>query len=163
MIFSAVEKEGNDYLDGNGGNDSLDGGIGNDTLIGDIGNDTLIGVAIDLANSGQGEIDYLQGGEGFDRFILGSTGKIFYDDGNTISNGFTDYANILDFNPSEGDVIQLQGSPSNFRLEISETNTNLGVAESRYECQLCTHPKVSLGLGFKNPTKEDSYLKSATP
>jgi hypothetical protein len=23
--------------------------------------------------------------------------------------------------------------------------------------------KVSLGLGFKNPRKEDSYLKSATP
>jgi hypothetical protein len=26
-----------------------------------------------------------------------------------------------------------------------------------------SHPKVSLGLGFKNTTKEDSYLKSATP
>jgi hypothetical protein len=26
-----------------------------------------------------------------------------------------------------------------------------------------SYPKVSLGLGFKNPTKEDSYLKSATP
>ena len=38
-----------------------------------------------------------------------------------------------------------------------------GVAESRYEWQPCTHPKVSLDLGFKNPTKEDSYLKSATP
>ncbi len=25
------------------------------------------------------------------------------------------------------------------------------------------YPKVSLGLGFKNPTREDSYLKSATP
>ncbi|TRU05715.1 MAG: hypothetical protein EWV61_04195 [Microcystis aeruginosa Ma_AC_P_19900807_S300] len=26
-----------------------------------------------------------------------------------------------------------------------------------------SYPKVSLGLGFKNPTREDSYLKSATP
>ncbi|OPF19350.1 hypothetical protein B1L04_08390 [Microcystis aeruginosa KW] len=26
-----------------------------------------------------------------------------------------------------------------------------------------SYPKVSLGLGFKNPTKEDPYLKSATP
>jgi hypothetical protein len=26
-----------------------------------------------------------------------------------------------------------------------------------------SHLKVSLGLGFKNPTKEDSSLKSATP
>ena len=33
-----------------------------------------------------------------------------------------------------------------------------------YEYQLCaSYPKVSLGLGFKNPTKEDSYLKLATP
>jgi hypothetical protein len=39
----------------------------------------------------------------------------------------------------------------------------LGVAESNYECQFCTYPKVSLSLGFKNSTKEDSYLKSATP
>ncbi len=40
---------------------------------------------------------------------------------------------------------------------------NFGVAESNYECQFCTHPRVSLNLGFKNSTKEDSYLKSATP
>ena len=26
-----------------------------------------------------------------------------------------------------------------------------------------SYPKVNLGLGFKNPTKEDSDLKSATP
>ncbi len=26
-----------------------------------------------------------------------------------------------------------------------------------------SYPKVSLGLGFKNPTREDSYLKSARP
>jgi predicted nucleic acid-binding protein len=26
-----------------------------------------------------------------------------------------------------------------------------------------SYPKVSWGLGFKNPTREDSYLKSATP
>jgi hypothetical protein len=40
---------------------------------------------------------------------------------------------------------------------------NYGVAESSYECQLCTYLKVSLSLGFKNSIKEDSYLKSATP
>jgi len=26
-----------------------------------------------------------------------------------------------------------------------------------------SYPGVGLGLGFKNPTREDSYLKSATP
>jgi hypothetical protein len=39
----------------------------------------------------------------------------------------------------------------------------LGVADSSYKCQLCSYPKVSLNLGFKNPTAEDSSLKSATP
>jgi hypothetical protein len=39
----------------------------------------------------------------------------------------------------------------------------MGIAESRDEDQLFTYPKVSLNLGFKNSTKEDSYLKSATP
>jgi hypothetical protein len=38
-----------------------------------------------------------------------------------------------------------------------------GVAESGYECQLCIYPKVSLSLGFKNPIKEVSSLKSAKP
>jgi hypothetical protein len=28
---------------------------------------------------------------------------------------------------------------------------------------VASYPKVSLGLGFKNPTREDSDLKSATP
>jgi len=41
--------------------------------------------------------------------------------------------------------------------------TIVGVAESSYECQLYTYPKVSLSLGFKNSIKEDSYPKSATP
>jgi hypothetical protein len=29
------------------------------------------------------------------------------------------------------------------------------------DANCASHPKVSLDLGFKNPTKEDSYLKSA--
>jgi hypothetical protein len=35
------------------------------------------------------------------------------------------------------------------------------IYESRMDCASCA--KVSLGLGFKNPPREDSYLKSATP
>jgi len=38
-----------------------------------------------------------------------------------------------------------------------------GVAESSYECQFYTYPKVSLSPSFKNSIKEDSYPKSATP
>jgi len=47
-----------------------------------------------------------------------------------------------------------------FALKPSE---GMGVAESSYECQFCTYQKVGLSIGFKNPIKEDSYLKSATP
>jgi len=36
------------------------------------------------------------------------------------------------------------------------------VAESSYECQFCTYPKVSLSPSFKNSIKEDSYPKPAT-
>jgi hypothetical protein len=44
------------------------------------------------------------------------------------------------------------------RLGISEALLNQGM-----NANCASYPKVSLGLGFKNPTRDDSYLKSATP
>jgi hypothetical protein len=62
----------------------------------------------------------------------------------------------------------MQGSFSRLSGEVVDESdrllgSKLGVAESRHECQLYIYPKVSLSLGFKNPIKEVSYLKSATP
>jgi hypothetical protein len=56
------------------------------------------------------EIDTLTGGTGTDRFILGTTVTLLYDDSNTTTAGTADYALITDFNPTEGDTIELQGA-----------------------------------------------------
>ena len=39
----------------------------------------------------------------------------------------------------------------------------LGLLNEGMNANCASYPKVSLGLGFKNPTRDDSYLKSATP
>lgn len=105
----------NDLLHGQNGNDALNGGDGNDTLFGGAGSDTLDGQAGNdiLQGSdgvGAGQIDRLTGGVGADRFILGIADALFYDNGNSTTAGTSDYALITDFNPAEGDVVQLQGA-----------------------------------------------------
>jgi RHS repeat-associated protein len=117
----------NSGLFGGNGNDLIFGEAGNDALYGEAGNDSLNGGDPNSSNPGQGEIDNLSGGTGSDRFILGDSANIYYDDRNTTTNGNNDYALITDFNTSEGDVIQLQGEVSNYRLETSGANTNLYV------------------------------------
>jgi len=74
-------------LSGEGGADTLSGGVGNDTLTGGGGNDTLIG--------GVGN-DLLTGGAGRDAFVF-----------NSPLNGTTNLDVITDFNPADGDKIQL--------------------------------------------------------
>jgi len=106
---------GDDYFENQTGNDSLNGGVGNDELRGGQGNDTL---------NGGGSYDYLSGGSGNDRFLLGDSTQIYYDDGNTTTAGTGDYANIADFNSSQ-DVIQLRGSANNYRLIVDGNNTNI--------------------------------------
>ena len=117
---------GNDSFNGGNGNDTLTGEAGNDSLVGGAGNDLLIGVSEGSLTPGIGEIDTLQGGSEGDRFILGNDTAIFYDDNNSSTSGYGDYALIVDFNPTE-DVIQLSGDP----LEYSFVNslTYLGYTE----------------------------------
>ncbi|MFN6002758.1 MAG: Calx-beta domain-containing protein [Dolichospermum sp.] len=74
---------------------------------------------------GLGEIDSLSGGTGSDRFILGNATKVYYDDGNTLTNGGNDYADITDFNIAEGDIIQLQGTSSNYLLAVVGVDTQI--------------------------------------
>ncbi|WP_315709784.1 Ig-like domain-containing protein [Brenneria uluponensis] len=75
---------GNDILFGQGGNDVLNGGMGNDILYGGSGDDILIG--------GSGN-NILTGGAGADTF--------------TWQSGDTGHDVIKDFNPGEGDRIDL--------------------------------------------------------
>jgi Ca2+-binding RTX toxin-like protein len=105
---------GNDNLYGGDGDDYLQGGSGSDTLYGGAGNDTLDGE--------DGGIELLTGGEGADRFILGDSTKVYYDDGLVppilknigLANS---YAFISDLNPLE-DKIQLLGTPDNYILDF---------------------------------------------
>jgi Ca2+-binding RTX toxin-like protein len=102
----------NNTLSGNAGNNSLFGGAGRDSLFGGDGNDTLWGTDASRRN----EIDTLTGGGGADLFVLGDASVVFYNDGLASQVGNTDYALITDFNPAEGDRLQLRGAAASYYL-----------------------------------------------
>lgn len=106
---------GNDVVFGSRGNDRLAGGTGNDNVVGGGGRDVLIGVFTSTAKPGAGEIDTLKGEQGSDTFVLGDAQKVYYAD----NNPTVDYALVRDFNPEEGDQLQLKGSASNYSLGSS--------------------------------------------
>lgn len=103
--------DGDDHLHGGPARDVLEGGNGNDAIWGDGGKDRLYGGAgddwlsggagDDLIDGGAGS-DVLRGGPGYDRMIGGAgadTFEFFGDHGTGV---------ILDFDPSEGDILRLQ-------------------------------------------------------
>ena len=110
----------NDTIYTASGNDTINGDAGDDTIYAGAGNDTIDGT--DGANF-TGEIDILSGGTGNDRFILGTATNAYYDDGDVLTNGSDDYANIIDFN--SGDIIQLQGTSSNYLLTVVGADTQI--------------------------------------
>ncbi|NJL46478.1 MAG: hypothetical protein HC929_01825 [Leptolyngbyaceae cyanobacterium SM2_5_2] len=119
---------GNDTLYGGGGNDTLRGGTGNDQVNGGAGSDRLFGVNPNSSTAGRGEVDRLTGGGGGDRFILGDAQRAYYTDGNASSSGLGDYGLITDFKPAEGDVIQLKGAASDYRLGSAPSGLPTGRA-----------------------------------
>lgn len=119
---------GNDKLYGEDGNDKLYGDTGRDELFGGSGDDHLVGVTASSTTAGRGEVDRLTGGSGRDRFHLGNSQRVFYNDGNNSSSGTGDYALIADFKLTEGDVIQLKGAASSYRLGSSPTGLPSGSA-----------------------------------
>jgi VCBS repeat-containing protein len=93
---------GGDLLIGLTGHDELHGGAGRDLLLGDVGDDVLIGGA---------DSDQLLGGEGADVFVMDA--EVAYDP----TTGYAPegylilgQADLMDFNPDEGDVLQLSAS-----------------------------------------------------
>ncbi|MFN6122997.1 MAG: beta strand repeat-containing protein, partial [Dolichospermum sp.] len=131
VSFSNIERfqitgtGANDNIVTGDGNDTINGGAGNDGITAGGGNDTIDGVNGASLTPGLGEIDSLSGGTGSDRFILGNATKVYYDDGNTLTNGGNDYADITDFNIAEGDIIQLQGTSSNYLLAVVGVDTQI--------------------------------------
>ncbi|MBL1211681.1 calcium-binding protein, partial [Geminocystis sp. GBBB08] len=133
MPITGIGNNLNNIISGNSNNNKLIGNDGNDTLNGGDGNDILQGFNENNINQGLAEIDYLVGGIGADKFILGIFNGSAYDDLNTTTDGATNYANIMEFNPSQGDIIQLKGSAINYRLAISNNNTMLYIDKAGSE------------------------------
>jgi Ca2+-binding RTX toxin-like protein len=97
--------DGGDFIFGDTNDDLLLGEAGSDFLVGGDGNDILSGYGFT-----SGEFDSLVGGSGSDLFILGDALGSYY-----LGEG---YAVIADFNPAEGDLIQVFGSASNYSLSF---------------------------------------------
>ena len=121
---------GDDQLEGRKGFDTLNGGTGNDTLLGGRAPDVLIGA--ETVVRGQGEIDTLTGDDigdtrmDTDRFVLGDNNGVFYDDGDTSSQGLSDFARIIDYDITL-DLVELSGSATDYRLASFEILGSSGV------------------------------------
>nr|MDJ0661893.1 calcium-binding protein [Crocosphaera sp.] len=108
---------GDDTIFGETGNDIISGGTGDDTIFGETGNDIISGTTSDSEEID--EIDELTGGLGSDRFILGDEIGVYYDDGDPMSLGESDFALITDFNADQ-DFIQLHGPREFYYLDFYE-------------------------------------------
>jgi Ca2+-binding RTX toxin-like protein len=84
-----------------GGNDTVVGGNGNDTLLGEAGNDQLFGGAGNDTIVGGAGADVMWGGSGANTFVWNSALEA------TTNPNQLD--TIMDFNPAEGDKIDLRG------------------------------------------------------
>lgn len=132
-------------LVGSDQNDILRGGFGDDFIEGGVGQDTLTGaVNLPFEDTNDYEIDFLTGGIQADTFILGEEGKLFYAEGNDfdpdppdfaqlpVGNFITpkDFVILSDFNPQNGDKIQVpEGSEIAIRT-IKNDGLIAGVAEN---------------------------------
>ncbi len=67
----------------------------------------------------------MTGGAGGDRFWLGDENTVFYDDGVRTTVGDQNYGLITDFNPEEGDILQLHGKADDYKLVFSDRGTEI--------------------------------------
>ncbi|NER85084.1 MAG: calcium-binding protein, partial [Leptolyngbya sp. SIO1D8] len=156
---------GNDTLDGNAGNDRLIGGAGEDSLLGGSGNDTLIGTddfnTVGAVDQGVGTIDIMTGAAGSDRFVLGQSGRVFYDDGFSGGFGSNDYALITDFEKTS-DTIQLWGKASDYALGSAFPFGVLGIALYLRTPNIFSDDLVAIVQGGSNLNLNDSYFDYVT-
>ncbi len=106
---------------------SPQGTTGNDLLLGGSSNNLLVGVNPN-STAGKGEIDTLIGSGNRERFILGDANRVYYNDGDSTNSGINDYANIIGFSATAGDVIQLKGKAADYSLGTAPAGINAGTA-----------------------------------
>jgi serralysin len=107
---------------------NLTGGNGRDLLVGGTGNDVLVGVNAANATAGRGEVDTLVNSAGIDRFVLGDSTKVYYNDGINTNAGLADYAKIVGFTTNTGDIIQLKGKAGDYTLSAAPASLGSGTA-----------------------------------
>ena len=100
-----IGTSGNEKLVGTDADDVIRGLAGYDTLWGQEGDDQLFGGKGNDLLFGKAGIDQLTGGLGADRFVLRAVGEA--------PPGGPDYEEILDFNRSQGDMIDLRTIDAN--------------------------------------------------
>ena len=113
--------EGNDILDGGENDDEIYGGDGNDNLYGALGddflfggndNDILVGFFGNDFLSGDNDADELYGNSGND-VLKGGPGPDFFDCGEDIDT-------VLDYNPTDGDIIGQNCETSNSKKIVKK-------------------------------------------
>ncbi|MEL6223612.1 MAG: calcium-binding protein [Cyanobacteria bacterium J06627_8] len=138
---------GDDEIKGQRGDDVLVGGAGNDRLTGGDGDDYLVGT--DFVAAGVGEVDHLRGGQGADTFVLTETRAllnrddarkdeltgqsadqtIYYLDAD-FDAGNDGYVVIRDFQPGQGDRLQLLEPNALSESKIDATNRSYTIGQS---------------------------------
>lgn len=123
----------------------------NQSIFGREGNDTLVGLDPVADNPNQLQIDTFIGDAPIlpptqpnwsDKFNLGDWRQPYY-----ANNGLNDFAEILDFNPSQ-DIIQLHGNPENYQLVESSTGTEILWQQETVTDRIAFLPSVyGLNLG----------------
>jgi Ca2+-binding RTX toxin-like protein len=113
LIENLIGTGYNDYISGNNLGNFITGGAGNDRIS---------GVDATAATPGKGEVDTLAGGAGFDTFVLGDGGKVYYNDGDATAPGIGDYALITDLDTAQ-DKIKLEAG-QNYMLGSDPINNN---------------------------------------
>lgn len=118
---------GDDLLRGEDGADQINGGDGNDRINGGAGDDRLSGGAgVDFLNGGDGN-DRLNGGSGVDVLTGGAGADRFIFDDDSTSMGAFGADQILDFNYSEGDQINLRRVDANILTDGDDFFLFIGV------------------------------------
>jgi hypothetical protein len=151
---------------------------GSDTIIGTVGDDTITGIPDtgDLGLGASNQVDVLTGGTGADLFILGDSRGAFYTEGNSNTYGsgsYGDYAIITDFNPADGDRIQLYDDATYwivYTSDISDADGDNNSQEGVYELYYYTDSGffgvepmayVFTEDGVYNPTSIAQYFVAA--
>jgi Ca2+-binding RTX toxin-like protein len=150
-----VALAGNDTVDGAGGDDTIDGGEGNDSLLGGDDADILNGNEdVDTLKGGNGD-DTITGGTGND-FIYGNAGAdIFTYETLADATSLSEY--IVDFDPTEGDKIDVTGLGFTDIQQGSGSGTVLGYTISGSKTWILSDGNsfaIKLGSGL-NLTSSD--------